>query len=100
MKNKFLIISLAMSGITVGQQFINGIEIGNNDGDTCDGITRNKGTRCKIKVDKEITNFCYWHHPDSINVNRCTGHSKTQKRRCLLKTKHESGRCHQHRYTK
>ena len=95
MKNKFLIISLAMSGLTIGQQYINGIEIGTNEDNTCDGITR-KGTNCKIKVNKEITNLCYWHHPDSININRCTGTSKSTKQRCLLKTKHESGKCHHH----
>ena len=63
---------------------------------TCDGTT-SKGTSCKIKVNKEVTNLCHWHHPDSINVNRCTGISFNTKKRCKLKTKHESGKCHHHK---
>jgi len=83
MKKKFLIISLMMGSFAFGQV-------------TCDGIT-SKGADCKIKVDKTITSLCYWHHPDSLNVNRCNGISKTTNKRCKLKTKHESGNCHYHR---
>ena len=83
MKNKFIIIGLAMSGFAFSQS-------------TCEGIT-NKGTSCKVKINREITNLCTWHHPDSINVNRCVGISKTTKVRCKSKTKHESGFCHHHR---
>ena len=86
MKKKFLIISLAMSGFAFSQT---------ND-NTCDGIT-SKGTNCKIKVNKKITNLCHWHHPDSLNVNRCTSISKSTNNQCKLKTKHESGKCHHHR---
>ena len=85
MRNKFLIISLAMSGFAFSQT-----------NDTCDGIT-SKNTSCKIKVNKEITNLCHWHHPDSLNVNRCSGISKSSNARCKLKTKDESGKCHHHR---
>ena len=88
MKNKFLIISLAMSGFAFSQT--------NQVDNTCEGITSKK-TNCKIKVDKEITNLCHWHHPDSLNVNRCTGISKSTNQRCKLKTKDESGKCHYHK---
>ena len=88
MKNKFLIIRLAMSGIAFSQT--------THVDKTCDGIT-SKGTNCKIKVNKEITNLCHWHHPDSLNVNRCNGISKSTKKQCKLKTKDESGKCHHHR---
>jgi len=86
MKNKFLIISLAMSGFAFSQSIDN----------TCVGTT-SKGTNCKIKVNLEITNLCHWHHPDSLNVNRCNGISKSTNNRCKLKTKDESGLCHYHR---
>ena len=88
MRNKFLIISLAMSGIAFSQT--------THVDKTCDGIT-SKGANCKIKVNKEITNLCHWHHPDSLNVNRCIGISKSTEKQCKLKTKDESGKCHHHR---
>ena len=86
MKKKFLIIGIMMGSFAFSQT-------------TCDGIT-NKGINCKIKIDKKLTNFCHWHHPDSLNVNRCNGISKSTKKQCKLKTKDESGLCHHHRNKK
>ena len=88
MKKKFLIISLAMSGFAFSQT--------SNVDNTCVGIT-SKNTNCKIKVNLEITNLCHWHHPDSLNVNRCIGISKSTNKQCKLKTKDESGKSHYHK---
>ena len=91
MKNKYIIIGLAMSGFAFSQNV--------SVDSTCVGIT-SKNTNCKIKVNLEITNMCHWHHPDSLNVNRCNGISKSTNEQCKLKTKHESGNCHYHREIK
>ena len=55
MKNKFLIISLAMSGITFSQTV--------NVDSTCVAIT-SKGTNCKLKINVDTTSFCH-HHKNS-----------------------------------
>ena len=82
MRNKFLIIGLAMGSIAFGQS-----------DSTCIAVTT-KNTNCKIKVNVDSTKYCHWHDPAKINVNRCNGISKSTKKRCKLKTKNESGFCH------
>ena len=91
MKNKFLIISLMMSGFAFSQSV-------SNDS-TCVGIT-SKGLDCKIKVNVDSTSLCHYH----INGNvikkqsvQCSGISKSTSNQCRLRTKHESGKCHHHR---
>ena len=86
MRNKFLIISLAMSGFAFSQT-------------TCSGITT-KNTNCKNTV--KVGNFCYHHGGTTIKLDKvvsvqCSGTSKSTGKQCKLKTKHESGKCHHHR---
>ena len=87
MRNKFLIIGLAMGSLSFSQAKVDS---------TCVGITT-KNTNCNIKVNVDSTKYCHWHDPAKINVNRCNGISKSTKNRCKLKTKHTSGLCHHHR---
>ena len=87
MRNKFLIIGLAMGSLSFGQAKVDS---------TCVGITI-KNTNCNIKVNIDSTKYCHWHNPAKINVNRCNGTSKSTNKRCKMKTKHESGFCHNHR---
>ena len=87
MRNKFLIIGLAMGSLSFGQAKVDS---------TCIGITT-KNTNCNIKVNVDLTKYCHWHDPAKINVNRCNGISKSTKNRCRMKTKHTSGLCHHHR---
>ena len=63
---------------------------------TCVSLT-SKGINCKIKVNIDTTNYCHWHNPKLVDVNRCTGTSKSTNKRCKMKTKHESKKCHYHR---
>ena len=86
MKNKFLIIGLAMGSLGFSQSIDS----------TCVALTT-RGTNCKIKVNVDTTNYCHWHNPKLIDVNRCNGTSKSTNKRCKLKTKHDSGLCHHHR---
>ena len=92
MKNKFLIISLAMSGFAFSQNV-------SNDS-TCVGIT-SKGLNCKIKVNVDSTSLCHYHVNGNniikIKSTQCDGISKSTSNQCKLKTKHESGKCHHHR---
>ena len=87
MKNKFLIISLAMSGFAFSQT-------------VCSGITT-KNTNCKNVV--KVGNLCYHHGGKTIKVEinsvQCSGISKSTNNQCKLKTRHESGKCHHHRNT-
>jgi hypothetical protein len=85
MRNKFLIIGLAMNSFAFGQS-----------DSTCVAITT-KNISCKIKVNVDTTNYCHHHSPNLVNVNRCNGISKSSNEQCKLKTKHESGLCHHHR---
>lgn len=85
MRNKFLIIGLAMNSFAFGQS-----------DSTCVAITT-KNISCKIKVNVDTTNYCHHHNPNLVNVNRCNGVSKSSNEQCKLKTKHESGLCHHHR---
>ena len=87
MRRKFLIIGLAMGSFCFGQNQVDSTCVANTS----------KGTNCKNRVDLNVTSYCYWHNPDSINVNRCNGTSKSTNKRCKLRTKHESGNCHHHR---
>ena len=87
MRNKFLIIGLAMGSLSFGQAKVDS---------TCVGITT-KNKNCNIKVNIDSTKYCHWHDPAKINVNRCNGTSNSTKKRCKLKTKDESGFCHYHR---
>ena len=87
MKNKFIIISLAMSGFAFSQT-------------TCSGITT-KNTSCKIIV--KVDSLCHYHGGKTIKVEinsvQCSGTSKSTNSQCKLKTKHESKFCHHHRNT-
>ena len=85
MKNKFLIISLAMSGFAFSQT-------------NCVGMTT-KNTNCKNIV--KVGNLCHHHGGKTTKVKvesvQCSGTSKSTNERCKLKTKDESGKCHHHR---
>jgi hypothetical protein len=87
MRNKFIIIGLAMGSLSFGQAKVDS---------TCVGITT-KNTNCNVKVNVDSTKYCHWHDPAKINVNKCNGISQSTKKRCKLKTKHTSGFCHYHR---
>ena len=90
MRNKFLIISLAMSGFAFSQTKIDS---------TCVGIT-SKGTNCKIKVNIDSTSLCHYHVNGNVIKKesvQCNGISKSTNNQCKLRTKHESGKCHHHR---
>ena len=90
MKNKFLIISLAMSGFAFSQTSVDS---------TCVATT-SKGLNCKIKVNIDTTSFCHYHKNGNtiiIKSTQCSGISKSTSNQCKLKTKHESGFCHHHR---
>tara|TARA_R100000482_G_scaffold56336_1_gene20210 strand:+ start:681 stop:956 length:276 start_codon:yes stop_codon:yes gene_type:complete len=88
MKNKFLIISLAMSGFAFGQSVDS----------TCVAIT-SKGLNCKIKVNIDTTNLCHHHKNKTVNyVKSVVCNALTTKNtNCKLKTKHTSKKCHHHR---
>ena len=91
MKQKFLIISLMMSGFAFSQSV-------SNDS-TCVGITT-KGLDCKIKVNVDSTSLCHYHingNITKIESVQCSGISKSTGNQCRLNTKHESGNCHHHR---
>ena len=91
MKNKFLIISLAMGGFAFSQSA--------SIDSTCVGIT-SKGLDCKIKVNVDSTALCHYHiNGNSIKKQsvQCSGVSKSTGNQCKLKTKHESEKCHHHR---
>ena len=86
MKNKFIIISLAMSGFAFSQT-------------TCSGITT-KNTSCKIIV--KVDSLCHYHGGKTIKIDtlkaiQCDGTSKSTEKQCKNKTKDVSGRCHHHR---
>ena len=86
MKNKFLIISLAMSGFAFSQT-------------SCVGITT-KNISCKNTV--KIGNLCHYHGGKTIKIDevkaiQCNGISKSTNQQCKLKTKDNSGKCHHHR---
>jgi len=89
MKNKFLIISLAMSGFAFSQVNIDS---------TCVAIT-SKGLNCKMKVNVDSTNLCHYHkNGDYVKVlSKVCGELTKKETNCKLKTKHESGKCHHHR---
>ena len=87
MRNKFIIIGLAMGSLCFSQNTVD---------NTCISLT-SKGTNCKIKVNIDTTNYCHWHNPKLININRCNGISKSTNKRCKVKTKDKSGFCHHHR---
>ena len=89
MKNKFLIISLAMGSLGFSQSVDN----------TCTATTT-KGTNCKIVV--KVGNLCHHHGGETIaqstiESTQCTSNRKNSDIRCKVKTKHESGVCHHHR---
>ena len=89
MKNKFLIISLAMSGFAFSQSIDS----------TCVAIT-SKNTNCKVKVNIDSTKFCNNHINGNaiiIKSTQCSGISKSTNNQCKLKTKDETGKCHHHR---
>ena len=88
MKNKFIIIGLAMGSLTFAQD---------SDG-TCIGMTKDS-TNCKIRVIDQ--DFCRFHGGEKtekieIASTRCTENT-SKGNRCKVKTKHESGICHHHR---
>tara|TARA_Y100001973_G_scaffold44306_1_gene65947 strand:- start:350 stop:631 length:282 start_codon:yes stop_codon:yes gene_type:complete len=92
MKNKFLIISLAMGSLCFSQN-------------TCIGKTKS-GENCKLKIKSTNTTMLCHHHikktynaGDTIWVRASVVcNAKTKKEtNCKLKTKHWSGKCHHHR---
>tara|TARA_R100000951_G_scaffold49774_1_gene42091 strand:+ start:5098 stop:5391 length:294 start_codon:yes stop_codon:yes gene_type:complete len=96
MKNKILILGVAISGLAMSQTKLDSI---------CKGGTT-KGLRCKIKVNPDSTNYCHYHDKvglyqpgDTIWITIATTcGSKTSKNTpCKNKTKDVSGKCHHHR---
>ena len=90
MKEKFLLIALAMSSITFSQLAI--------VDSTCIATTT-KGTNCKIVV--KNGDLCRYHSVSvvkTIEVKSVVCGGNTSKNTpCKNKTKHESGKCHHHR---
>ena len=92
MRNKFLIIGLAMSSLSFGQTKVDS---------TCVGIT-SKGNICKIKVNIDSTKHCHWHIKNVDNFNNkvkstICGENTKKNTPCQLKTRHSSEKCHHHR---
>ena len=91
MKNKFLIIGLAMGSLCFSQK----VKIDS----TCVGITT-KGKSCKIKVNIDSTEFCHYHVNGNV-FNRppavICGENTSKNKPCRNKTRHTSGKCHHHR---
>lgn len=90
MKNKLLILGIAMSGLAISQT-----------DSTCVGTT-SKGLNCKIKVNIDSTNLCHYHNGTYVSSAGDTksvtcGGTTSKNLPCKLKTKHESGKCHHHR---
>jgi hypothetical protein len=93
MRNRFLILGIAMSGLAMSQTV--------KTDSTCVGITT-KGISCKIKVNVDSTNYCHYHNGTYISSTGDTtsvicGENTSKNTPCKLKTKHESGHCHHHR---
>jgi hypothetical protein len=95
MKNKILILGIAISGLTFAQK-----------NDQCVAFTT-KGTQCKLKVDFKLSNTCH-HHMNKIGktngdtvwlqvVTDICGENTTKNVPCKNKTKHVSGKCYHHR---
>ena len=89
MKNKFLIIGLAMGSFAFAQDV---------DG-TCIATT-SKGTNCKVVIKTGV--HCHHHGGKTTKTvtvasAQCSGTSKSTNAQCKLKTKHASGKCHHHR---
>tara|TARA_Y100000593_G_C4133122_1_gene248419 strand:- start:299 stop:592 length:294 start_codon:yes stop_codon:yes gene_type:complete len=94
MKNKFLIIGLAMGSLAFSQK------------SQCIAFTT-KGLQCKIMVFDSISNTCH-HHVNKIgkmngdttylrDMTNICGSLTTKNLSCKNKTKHESGKCYHHR---
>ena len=94
MKKKFIIIGLAMGSLGFSQEMI----IDN----TCIGTTLS-GTNCKIKVNRDSTDYCHYHingnvfNGDKVIESVICGENTTKNKPCKNKTKHSSGKCHHHR---
>jgi len=91
MKNKILILGVAISGLAMSQTKVDS---------TCVGIT-SKGLSCKIQVNIDTTNLCHYHingNHVSNNITSVICNENTSKNiPCKNKTKHSSGNCHHHR---
>jgi hypothetical protein len=92
MRNKFLIIGLAMGSLSFSQSQVDS---------TCVGITT-KGTNCKIKINVDSTKYCHYHldgkvFNESEVKSKICGENTTKNTPCKSKTKHSSGKCHHHR---
>ena len=87
MKNKFIIIGLAMGSLAFTQDTIR-----------CIGTTSKK-VQCKIMVTN--SDKCRYHGGDTTKIkyisHQCISFTNGTNVRCKLKTKHESELCHHHR---
>ena len=99
MKNKILILGVAMSGLVMSQDVTT---ISSLTDSTCIGITT-KNKNCKIKIKKG--NFCH-HHAGQDTIKFPTviikptvicGKNTSKNTPCKNKTKDTSGHCHHHR---
>ena len=86
MRNKFLIIGLAMSSLSFSQT-------------QCNELTKDS-IQCK-NTTKSISELCYLHDANYVKEAKttsviCSGTTK-KGRNCKNKTKDSSGRCHHHR---
>ena len=92
MRNKFLIIGLAMGSLSFSQSQVDS---------TCVGTTK-KGTNCKIKVNIDSTKYCHYHLDNKVFnkikvESTICGENTAKNTPCKLKTKDSSGKCHHHR---
>ena len=92
MRNKFLIIGLAMGSLSFSQNQVDS---------TCVGTTT-KGTDCKIKVNIDSTKYCHYHLDNKVFnkikvESTICGENTAKNTPCKLKTKDSSGKCHHHR---
>ena len=92
MRNRFLILGIAMSGLAMSQT----VKIDS----TCVGIT-SKGISCKIKVNIDTTNVCHYHveggYTSTVGTSVTCGENTGKNVPCKNKTRHSSGHCHHHR---
>ena len=93
MKNKILILGIAISGLAMSQTKVDS---------TCVGIT-SKGLSCKIKVNIDTTEFCHYHveggYTSTVQTSVICGENTGKNVSCKNKTRHSSGHCHHHRVT-
>ena len=86
MKNKFIIIGLAMGSLGFSQEIV--VENLNKSHSHITVIDTTQIDTVKVSANKEV---------NKITSVQCSGTAKSTGNQCRLKTRHESGQCHHHR---